>query len=261
MRRREIAVDLTSLLDVILIILFMFVVNTSSTVANSLNEESQATPTPMPTLSADATIDDVNEQITIAKSELEALLQQQKDVQSQSEEIKNQVISDSIWLNTCLKINVSIELDDEKANRIVKIQQRDEEVDEYSYSTSRNYKEIIDDLKTVLKNNYLDVENVEQVVLFVYTFDFENGEIENHMIVEQTLEKLQKEYDNIYITKHDVSKSESTVVEEDKTVDDTEGNTSSDNTETTEESTDTETTTDTSNDNSNELDGLEGTQE
>ncbi|MCR5607630.1 MAG: hypothetical protein K6G26_01035 [Lachnospiraceae bacterium] len=215
MRKREIAVDLTSLLDVILIILFMFVMRTSTTVANAIDEENGNTPAPAPTVSAE-------ENVTISQEEYDALVKQYDEAKVQydellvqQEEVKKKVASDEIWYNTCLRINISIDIDEENEKRIVKVQKKDEDVETYEYGLNSNVNDSIANLTSILKNNYLDVEGVEQVVLFIYSYSNSNVKIKNYKIVDSALKKIQEDYENVYVTYHDIDSNESDIIKDD----------------------------------------------
>lgn len=170
-RRKQILVDLTPLLDVILIILFMFVAR-SQNAGGSNNLSSQ-------------------------QKKLEEAKQAYEKINRETNSIK-------ALDKACKTITVTVKSDDksEKRKLIIQKEKEDEEVVEFGSSDVTYAK---NSLKTKLNEEYMKLEEDEKVILLIFQYDENNIYNADYNFVDEVLKKVQKGNDKIYISYYDTA--------------------------------------------------------
>lgn len=180
-RRREIAIDLTALLDVILIILFMFVVRSTNQVVAT---------------SADSSDKENDSQIV--------------QLQKENKELKEKITTNSVLNDTCLVVTLTIDensnsVDDKKEKRIIRLTSNiDETKEEVSYDSDElTYAK--NKLNDTLKKYFKDLKDTNQMTLLVFQYDETKIYNKDYKMIDSVLKNNQEELDNIYLAYYDTS--------------------------------------------------------
>ena len=173
--RREIAIDLTALLDVILIILFMFVMQAKNQVEASVVDDNKDS----------------------ASSKIVSL-------QEENESLKQQIVSEGILNETCLMVTISVETKEDKNDRTLKI------ITNANKDNTKKVKYNWDKLtfaKNKLKDSLDDicdsVTDKNQMVLFVFQYNKDTMYMADYKLVDAVLKDIQDNNKNVYLAYYD----------------------------------------------------------
>lgn len=188
-RRREIGIDLTSLLDVILIILFMFVIQTQDQV-NTIAQNNES--------KVETSID----------HSVESLKEDKEKLQKENDELRSKVVSEGVLKDACLMVTIAVETKSDKNERTLSVMTNiDEEKKKVKYDWDKlSYAE--KKLKESLDKICDDVSDKNQMVLFVFQYNKDDIYMADYKLIDSVLKDMQEEKKNIYLAYYDENDKE-----------------------------------------------------
>lgn len=175
-RRREIAIDLTALLDVILIILFMFVVRSTTA-----------------------------EQTTVDSTTLENNESKQiESLKKENENLKKQITTNSVLDDTCLVMTITIEGQDDGNKRQLGITKGTTDVEKVDYDWD-NISYAKNKLKDKLNQAFKNINDTNQMILIIFQYDKNKVYNTDYKFVDSVLKDIQEDKDDIYLAYYDTA--------------------------------------------------------
>lgn len=176
-RRREIAIDLTALLDVILIILFMFVVRSTAEVTTSTENNDKV------------------------KNET----QQVKLLKEENANLKKQITTNSVLDDTCMVLTIFVENEEEDNNkRKLNIKTDTTEVEQVEYNWD-NIPYAKNKLKDRLKTTFEEVKDTNQMILIVFQYNKNKIFNTDYKFVDSVLKDISDNKEDIYLAYYDTA--------------------------------------------------------
>lgn len=181
MRKREIFLDFTSLLDVIMIILFFFILFSSFEIETAKNEAEQKK------IEYETEKSAVEEERERIDNEWEKLLQLDENAVKNEQALLN-------YQNIVLSINLVDKLKNDTL--YVNIRRGDKKIKEFEYT-----KETLQSTLDTEINDAFELSELKEDEVIICTLTYSGDDLYSDMAVKginKTIEKLQKEYSNLY---------------------------------------------------------------
>jgi len=180
-KRKQILVDLTPLLDVILIILFMFVARAEAAgSSNNLSSEQK--------------------KLDNTKKEYEKIQRETNSLQALDKACKT------------ITVSIKSEKDSDKRSLIIQLEKEDEEKIEIDSNDTTYAK---NKLKTKLNDEFLKLKDDEKIALIVFQYDNNLVYNSDYNFVDEVLKKVQKGNEKIYLSYYDTSEQKDNNKEKD----------------------------------------------
>lgn len=178
-RRREIAIDLTALLDVILIILFMFVVRSTTEVTTTENN------------------------VKVSNE-----IQQVESLKEENTNLKKQIITNSVLDDTCLVMTIFVENEEEDNNkRKLNIKSNTTDVEKVEYNWE-NISYAKNKLKDKLYTTFKEVKDTNQMILIVFQYNENKIFNTDYKFVDSVLKDISENHEDIYLAYYDTADKE-----------------------------------------------------
>ena len=134
---------------------------------------------------------------------VESLKEDKEKLQKENEELKSKAVSEGVLKDACLMVTIAVETKSDKKKRTLSIiTNNDEEKKKVEYDWDKlSYAE--KKLKESLDKVCEDVNDKNQMVLFVFQYNKDEMYMADYKIIDEVLKDIQEEKKNIYLAYYD----------------------------------------------------------